>query len=228
MWCLLCHTKATGSVGFFPPISLLCFLLGRGEAVLGGARKRGCAFCAMDFVLLHLTSPGSALHLTLPTPNQLRLTQEKSPLCPCREITAEPLDDPSTAFGDNVELQRMQSPCLREFTLQTGQEKWWDWTNSVSEGWGNSTARRIWQEIYALARQHRTQIRLRNGNALPWAGFLWTWSSFRHHLASLPVLTSANLWGPLGLIFRLRDWRAIQLFIQNIVQCIFDWLLNVR
>lgn len=77
--------------------------------------------------------------------------------------------------------------------------------DSVSEGWGNSRARRIWQEIYALARQHRTQIRLRNGNALPWAGLLWTWSSFRHHLASLPVLTSASLWRPLGLIFRLRD-----------------------
>lgn len=192
---LLCHTKATGSVGFFST-SLLCFLLGSGGDVSGAARKRGCTFCPMDFLLLHLTSP----HLTLPTPNQLRLTQEKSPSCPCRE----PLDE-STVFGDIVELQRMQSPCLREFTLQTGQEKWWNWTNSVSEGWGNSTARRIWQEIYALARQPRTQIRLRNGNALPWAGLLWTRSSFRHHLASLPVLTSASLWRPLGLIFRLRD-----------------------
>lgn len=77
--------------GVFFSTSLLCFLLGSDGAVLGAARKRGCAFCPMDFLLLHLKSPGSAPHLTLPTPNQLRLTQEKSPFCVLAEKSLQNL-----------------------------------------------------------------------------------------------------------------------------------------
>lgn len=92
---LLCHTKATGSGGclVFFSISLLCFLLGSDGAGLGASREGGCAFCLTDFLLLRLTRPGSAPHLTLLAPNQQRLPQEKSPLCPCREITAGPISN---------------------------------------------------------------------------------------------------------------------------------------
>lgn len=200
MRCLRCHTK---SVGLFDFPAL--FPSRQWWGSVRSCRETWLRLLCYGFSPVAFDKPWQCSPPHSPAPNQLRLTQGTSPSCPCREITAEPLADPPTVFGDNVELHRMQSPCLREFTLQTGQEKWWNWTNSVSEGWGNSRARRTWQEIYALARQHRTQIRLRNGNALLRAGFLWTWSSFRNHLASPPVLTSASPWRPLGLIFRQRD-----------------------
>lgn len=206
--CLLCHTKVSWSSEFLLDFSALFPACQWWDHVMSFKE-------IWLYILPYRFSPtafdrhGQRPWLALPTPNQLRPTEKIVPKVPAEKSLQDPrCTRPHSVWvgpEDNVDLQWMRSPCLGEFTLQKGLEKWSNWTSGVSERWGNSTARRIWQEIYELARQHRTEIRLRNGNTLPWAGYLWTRSSLRHRLASLPVLTSASLRRPLALIFRLRN-----------------------
>lgn len=193
--CLLCHTKASGSVGFISTC-LLCFLLASDGTVLWALRKNGFIFCPIDFLLLHLTNTGSASSLNLPPPNQLRPHRKTVPEIPAEKLLQDlRLTHPQCLGWGRGQCRAAMDAKSLSWSVHPPDRagKWSNWTSSVSEGWGNSTARRIWQEICELARQHRTEIRLRNGNALPWAGLLWTRSSFRRHLASLPVLASASL-----------------------------------
>lgn len=149
-----------------------------------------------------------------PKPNKKqpkKIPNKLNPWGPCRETAAGPQVHPPihTVLGLSIGTMQSTNKCKvlvsQSSSFRQDRKNWSNWRSGVSEGWGNSTVRRIWQAVYELARQHRTEIRLRNGNTLPWRGFFWTRSSFRHHLAPLPLLTSASLQRPLGLIFRLRN-----------------------
>lgn len=195
--------RLVGLEGFswLPCFALL--LLAADEAALLALRKYGCIFSPIDFLQLRSTNSGTApCSLCLPQTSWGWCRNVFSGVSAGKSLQEHRFTHPRSALvgqGDDTELQWTWSPCLRDFTLHMP-EKWSNWTSRVSEGWGNSTARTIWQEIYELARQHRTEIHLRNGDVLPWAGFLWTRSSFSLHLASVPILASASLQRPLGLI----------------------------